>query len=169
MDRKVSMVLLRSIQLAQNYVKTVREAVYWNGARHTTFTVFNLCYKVLHNNRQRITYSQVKPGMVREAQFDQKKRQKKTNTVHKWGHFLRAVPPHRSGLPHTLLCTAMCTSAVYWSVSADTETLVVAGCSQCLLRVLSNSSCSASYRSVTDQIHSAQPPVPQWQLYPIFI
>lgn len=167
MDSKVSMVLLKSIQLAQSYVKTVREAVYWNGARHTTFTVFNLCYKVLHNNRQDYIF----PSLTRNGEGSTvwPKKQQKKNTVHKWGRFLRAVPPHRSGFPHTLHCTAMCTSAVYWSVSADTDTLVVAGCSQCLLWVLSNSSCSASYRSVTDQIHSAQPPVPQWQLYPIFI
>lgn len=102
MDRKVSMVLLRSIQLAQNYVKTVREAVYWNGARHTTFTVFNLCYKVLHNNRQRITYSQVKPGMVREAQFDQKNDKKNQTLFTSEATFFGLCPrTDRASLTHS--------------------------------------------------------------------
>lgn len=64
MDRKVSMVLLRSIQLSQNYVKTLRVAVYLKWST-THKTVLNLCYKVLHNKQ---TEDYIFPSLTRNRE-----------------------------------------------------------------------------------------------------
>lgn len=120
-----------------------------NGAQHTTFTVLKF---VLHRApllQKRITYSQSELGAVREAKL--------TCEVAFFTPFSLFVT-HLTAPPHVDLCFVR-------APSGKGAPVVLWVC----FRVLWDSSCSASYRSVADQIHSVQSSAPSGQLCPIFI
>lgn len=82
---------------------------------------------------------------------------------------LRALSPpslgcgllQRLGLPYTLHCTATCRPVLYWSINSRYRCTCGHWMSFVTTKkVLNNSSFSASYRSVGDQIHSAWFPIP---------
>lgn len=138
-----SMVLLISIPRSRSYVKTLRVAVYWRRTEHdthTTVTVFNLCA----TKCSMITDTGLQCSQTRNAEGTQSDEgeNKNKNKTKKLLFSSEAACPAEMHLPQPVKQSATAPPWRSWS-------------------------CSASYRSVPGQIHSAQPPVPQRQSRPV--
>lgn len=105
---RLSMVLLRSIRLSQSYVKMLKSSSVFETEHNTQPLQFlNLCYKVLHINRQE---DYIFPSLNRNREGStvwrfKKQKQKQKNCSHVRRRCFRAAPPlpcrDRAFLKHT--------------------------------------------------------------------